>query len=111
MTLSFLASLRMESSDSPCGTQTSLDEHGGWGAWWGSLRNRDRCLLYTHHPADGATDGVGLKLTVEAPGYLVDLQEEEQRVGKGRTSGAWEETWSTEQHFHLNMIVFLMLLL
>lgn len=74
------------------------------------LLNRDRFLLYTHHPADGATYGVGLKLTVEAPGYLVDLQEEEQRVVKGRTSGALGETWSTAQRFHLNMIVFLLLL-
>lgn len=37
----------------------------------------------THHPADGATDGVGLELTVKAPGHLVDLQEEEQRMGTG----------------------------
>lgn len=64
--------------------------------------NSDTFLLYTHHPADGATDGIGLKLTIEAPSYLVDLQEEEQRVGKGRTSGALGETWSTEQCFHLN---------
>lgn len=28
----------------------------------------------THHPADGATDGVGLELTVEATCDLVHLQ-------------------------------------
>lgn len=54
-------------------------------------------LLYTHHPADGATDGVGLKLAVEAPGYLVDLEEGEQRVGEEKPSGALGEAWSTEQ--------------
>ena len=31
-------------------------------------------LTLTYHSADGATDGVGLELTVETTSHLVDLQ-------------------------------------
>lgn len=56
--------------------------------WAGPTRGRSnvrRIPAYTHHPADGATDGVGLELTVKAPGHLVHLQEEEQRMGTGNS--------------------------
>lgn len=34
--------------------------------------------LWTYHPANGSTDGVGLGLTVEAAGHFVNLKGETQ---------------------------------
>lgn len=44
----------------------------------------------THHSADGATDSVGLELTVEATSHLVNLQSAES-IQSGQNS-------TTEKH-------------
>lgn len=49
--------------------------------------------MYTHHPADGATDSIGLKLTVEAPGHLVHLWEAEQPIKNKTQSLMVPELW------------------
>lgn len=66
--------------------------------------------IYTYHPADGATDGVGLKLTVEAPSHLVHLREAEQQI-KSKHKPWWflssggKLIWMKKAAFSLKMIM------
>jgi len=44
----------------------------------------NRYSAETYHSADGATDGVGLELTIEASGHLVNLQDRERWIRNAR---------------------------